>query len=160
MQSFLDQPEATFYHMTTIEKWLTIRQDGFNPKSGRVFVSRVGELPVLLSIALEQLPEIYETEEVVFLKFPQKKNGFEPKEIIPDNQAAVEWTQPFQNIILRKHIPPSGIELMMTIKLGQEPNRTFRLDLLRQIASSGYHCYKDHYITQRASELTYSSSNP
>lgn len=155
MQTFLDQPEATFYHVTTIENWATIQLNGLNSNSGSIFVSRIGELPVLLAIALEQLPEIYTTEEIVFIKIPQSKNNFTAAEIRPDNQAGVEWTQRFQNIILRKHIPIENIELMMKFNLGQEPQRTFLMTYLTQIANSGQVNYQNHSISVQALQLNY-----
>ena len=153
MQTFLNQKEATFYHVTTIENWKKIRITGLNSK--RIFVSRIGEFPVLLSIALEQLPEIYETGEIVFLKLPQEKNQFLPEEIKPDLQACVEWTQPFQNIILRDYIPIENIELMMIIKLGEEPNRTFILNYLTNIANSGKNNYENHFVTYNSTQIIY-----
>jgi hypothetical protein len=157
MQTFLDQPEATFYHITTIENWATIQANGLNSNTGRLFVSRVGELPVLLAIALEQLPEIYTTEEIVFLKLPQSKNNFTIAEIRPDNQAGVEWTKPFQNIILRRHIPIENIELMMklNLNLGREEQRTFLMTYLTQIANAGRINYLNQNITQRANQIIY-----
>ncbi len=155
MQTFLDQPEATFYHVPTIENWATIQVNGLNSNSGKLFVSRVGELPVLLAIALEQLPEIYTTEEIVFIKLPQSKNNFTVAEIKSDNQAGVEWTQRFQNIILRTHIPIENIELMMKLHLGQEPQRTFLMTYLTRIANSGQENYQNHSITERALQLNY-----
>lgn len=155
MQTFLNQPEATFYHVTSIENWATIKVNGLNLNSGRLFVSRIGELPVLLAIALEQLPEIYTTEEIVFIKLPQFKNNFTVAEIRPDNQAGVEWTQPFQNIVLRTHIPIENIELMMRLHLGQEPNRTLLMTYLTRIANSGQVNYQNHTITERANQLIY-----
>ena len=155
MQTFLNQSEATFYHVTTMENWATIQANGLNSKAGRLFVSRVGELPVLLAIAFEQLPEIYTTEEIVFIKLPQLKNNFTVNELRPDNQAGVEWTQPFQNIILRKHIPIENIELMMKLHLGQEPQRTFTIFYLTRIANAGRVNYQNHSITERAIQINY-----
>lgn len=155
MNTFLNQPEATFYHITTIERWNEINQNGINVPSGRIFVSRVGELPVLLAIAFEQLPEIYETESIAVIKMPQARNNFQANEIIRDNQAGVEWTQPFQNIILRKIIPRENLELMTIIRLGQEPQRTFTMTYLTQIANDGQANYQEHFITQRANQLNY-----
>lgn len=152
MQTFFNQPEATFYHVTTIENWTTIQANGLN---GPLFVSRVGELPVLLAIALEQLPEIYKTVEIIFLKLPQSQNNFTVDEIRPDNQACVEWTQPFQNIIIRRHIPIESIELMMKLNLGQEPQRTFLMTYLTQIATAGQVNYRNQSITQRANQFIY-----
>lgn len=157
MQSFLDQPEATFYHVTTIEKWVSIQVNGLNPNKGRLFVSRVGELPVLLAIALEQLPEIYTTKEIVFIKLPQSKNNFTINELRPDNQACVEWTQSFQNIILRKHVPIENIELMMKLHLGQEVQRHFMINYLTRIANAGQENFQNHSITERALRLIYSN---
>lgn len=155
MQKFLNQPEATFYHVTTIENWKKIQVNGLNLNSGRIFVSRVGELPVLLAIAFEQLPEIYTTEEIVFIKLPQSKNNFTLAEIRPDNQAGVEWTQPFQNIILRTHIPIENIELMMKLHLGEEHKRIFLMTYLTLIANSGQLNYQNHSIFERAMQLDY-----
>lgn len=153
MRTFLEQPEATFYHVTTIENWLEIKNSGFNSKSGNIFVSRVGELPVLIAIAIEQLPEIYTTDEIVFIKLPQSKNNFTIDEIIADHQATVEWTQPFQNIINRNHIPIENIEFMMSLRL--EPNRDFIFTYLTRIANSGQVNYTEHNIQQRALTLIY-----
>ncbi len=155
MRTFLEQPEATFYHVTTIEKWVIIQANGLIPNNGRLFVSRVGELPILLAIAFEQLPEIYSTEEIIFLKLPQSKNNFMIDELKPDNQARVEWTQPFQNIILRQHIAIQNIELMMRLQLGQEPQRTFTINYLTRIANAGRENYQNHSITARALQLIY-----
>lgn len=149
MQAFLNQPEATFYHVTTNERWNSIIVNGLC--TNRVFVSRVGEFPILLSIALLQLPDIYETEAIVFLKLPQEKNHFQVSEIIPDNQAEVEWTRPFQNIILRTYIPIENIELMMKIELGPDPGRReFLLNFLTKIEGNAETNYESHYITERA----------
>ncbi|QCE39913.1 hypothetical protein [Psychroserpens sp. NJDZ02] len=156
MNTFLNQEEATFYHITTIENWEGIKINGFHSTEGKIFVSRVGELPILLAIALEQLPEIYDTETIVFLKFPQKLNNFTSKEIIQDKQAGVEWTQPFQNIILRKNIPIENIEIMNMIDIGNNDEiRTSRMTWLTQIANSGQNNYKNHCILQRAKEIKY-----
>ena len=159
MQTFLDQPEATFYHVTTIENWEKIKDEGLKQNSGKLFVSRIGELPVLLAIAFEQLEDIYNTGEIVFLKLPQIKNNFIVTEIKPDNQAN-EWTSPFQNIILRDHIPIENIELMMTIKKEKEsmtevPQITVSNTYLTRIACSGQECYKNHSITNRTKEIIY-----
>lgn len=156
MQTFLNQPEATFYHVTTIENWATIKTVGLDSNNGQFFVSRVGELPILLAIAFEQLPEIYTTEEIVFLKLPQAKNNFKFSEIRRDNQAVIEWTQPFQNIILREHISKVNIELMMKIRLGREPQRTFSITCLTQIANAGRENYQNQSITERSDQLIYS----
>lgn len=154
MNTFLFQPEATFYHVTTIEKWENIQKSGFHSEQRKIFVSRVGELPVLLAIALEQLPEIYDTKTIVFLKFPQNRNNFAVNEITKDNQAGLEWTQPFQNIILRQYIPIENIELMNTIFLGNnEYEKISQISWLTTIANSGIENYKNHYITIRAHEL-------
>ncbi len=112
------------------------------------------ELPVLLAIAFEQLPEIYTSEKIVFLKLPQAKINILQTEIIIDNQAN-EWTKPFQNIICRKHIPIEKIELMMIINLGQEQHRECIINHLTQIASAGQENYLNHSITERANALNY-----
>ncbi len=156
MLTFLQQIEATFYHVTTKENWETIQENGLNSNSGRIFVSRVGELPILLAIAFEQLPEIYTTDKIVFIKLPQSKNNFILDEIRPDNQAGVEWTQPFQNIILRRHIPIDNIELMMELELGhEETQRTSMITYLTRIANAGREYYQNHSITTRALQLIY-----
>jgi hypothetical protein len=111
--------------------------------------------PVLAAIALEQLPEIYTTEAIVILKFPQVLNNFLATEIRADNQAGVEWTQPFQNIILRKVIPIENIELMMVLELGKDAQRTFILSQLTKIAYSGERNYREHSISLRAQQLVY-----
>lgn len=155
MQTFLDQIEATFYHITTNDKWICIQNTGIISNSGQIFVSRTSELPVLLAIALEQLPEIYSSDEIVVLKLPQSKNNFTINEIIPDKQAAIEWTQSFQNIILRAQIPVENIELMMKLPLKDEHLRTFIISYFTQIASSGQINYQKHDITLRASQIIY-----
>lgn len=116
MNTFLNQPEATFYHVTTLENLGRLKEDGWNSSKKKIFVSRIGEFPILLSIAFEQLPEIYESEGIVFLKLPQSKNNFLKENIIADNQAGVEWTKDFQTIILNPIIPPVNFELMSVIK--------------------------------------------
>jgi len=147
MRTFLNQPDATFYHVTTIEAWTgIIAERRFHSPSGRIFVSRVGELPVLAAIALEQLPEINDTSEVVFLKFPQAKNNFLPEEIRPDNQALVEWSRPFQYIIRRQIIPVENIELMMTLRFRDESHKTFLLTELSRISNQGCENYPSHSI--------------
>ena len=156
MNTFLLQPEATFYHVTTIENWEKIQLYGLHSIQRKIFVSRVGELPVLLAICLEQLPEIYTSEGIVFLKLPQKKNNFTPNDIIQDNQAPLEWTQIFQNIILKQYIPIESIELINIIFLGNSENeRECRINYLAEIARSGQQNYQKHYITNRANELQY-----
>ncbi len=154
MNTFLDQPEATFYHVTTIENWNSIKANGLILQTGKLFVSRVGELPVLLSIAFEQISEIYTSEEIVFIKLPQSRNNFTIDELRPDNQSGAEWTKPFQNIILRRYIPVENIELMMKLSLGEEPQRTFMIDYLTRIANAGQMNYQNHSITERALKIT------
>jgi hypothetical protein len=155
MRTFLQQPTATFYHITTIENWKKIQSSGFRSESGRIFVSRVGELPVLLAIALEQLPELKDTEAIAILKFPQSRNNFLPPEITIDPQAGVEWTQPFHNIILRNYIPAEHIELMMILKLGEGVQRDFLMAYFASIANGGEVNYPGHSITLQANQLQY-----
>jgi hypothetical protein len=88
MQTFLNIPGACFYHVTTLERWATIQSNNeLRSREGKIFVSRVGEFPVLIAIAIEQLPDVYNTSGIVFLKLPQNKNSFRYEEIRPDNQA-------------------------------------------------------------------------
>lgn len=156
MNTFLNQPEATFYHITTLEKWNTLKENGWDPSKKKIFVSRVGEIPILLSIALEQLPEIYESKGIVFLKLPQSKNNFVEANIKPDNQARVEWTKGFQNVILNPTIPPENFEIMCTIKFHEnEFEREKQMTFLNSIAQSGRENYNNHFITARAEELNY-----
>lgn len=117
MKNFLEQHEATFYHITPIENWEGIKNNGLISTNGRLFVSRVGELPGLMAIAFQQIPELYYSNGIVILKLPQAKNNFKLNEIKRDNQSN-EWTQPFQNIILRNHIPVENIEFMMELRFG------------------------------------------
>lgn len=156
MQTFLNQPEACFYHVTTLERWATIQSSNqFFSRYGRIFVSRLGEFPILAAIAIEQLPEIYESSGIVFLKLPQAKNNFKSDEIRRDDQATVEWTQPFQNIITRQSIPLSSIELMMTFPFLNEGVRTMWMTEFSRLANEGRVNYSRHYITERAGDLNY-----
>lgn len=158
METFLNQPEATFYHITTLERWNTIQEQGFRC-NGRIFVSRTAELPVILAIAIEQLLGIDEVAEIAVIKFPQARNNFTVEEIIPDDQAQVEWTQPFQNIILREFIPIDNIELMMTIRLGADMFRTLLMTEFARISNQGAENYPNHFLTQRAAQLVYHENN-
>jgi hypothetical protein len=152
------QPEATFYHVTTIEKWEKIKNEGFKSKYKKIYVSRVGELPILLAIATEQLKEIYETTAIVILKFPQIKNNFIESEITEDNHSdeSIEWTNPFHNIIHRQFIPIEGIELMMTLSTN---NNCFPslISCFTQIACSSRENYMEQSIYERAKKLKYSN---
>lgn len=142
IQDFLDQPDATFYHITSQDNWDAIQSDG-EIKGDRIFVSRVGELPILLSILEEQLHDILDSKGVVFLKFPQAKNNFLATEIRPDNQAN-EWAKTFQCVILRDSIPIDNIELMMNFNLNIE--RESKKRFLSEIANACHEIYKNHYI--------------
>lgn len=156
MQTFLNQPEACFYHVTTLERWNSIQANNqIFSRDGRIFVSRVGEFPVLAAIAIEQLPEIYESLGIVFLKLPQARNNFRWEEIQQDYQAKVEWTQPFQNIITRQSIPLSSIELMMTFRFLNEEMRTIWMDEFSRLANEGQGNYNTHYIRARSGDLNY-----
>jgi hypothetical protein len=156
MNTFLSQPEATFYHITPLENWERIKNEGLTSNNNRIFVSRVGELPVLLAIAIEQIPEIYESDGIAILKLPQSKNNFELNEIIMDTQARVEWTQPFQNIILKNHIPSENTELMMELRFGNEgPFRGMLISQLISIANAGRVNYQNHSISERALNFRY-----
>jgi hypothetical protein len=158
MKTFLIQPEATFYHVTTIEKWEKIKVEGFKSKGKKILVSRVGELPILLAIATEQLKEIYDTSAIVILKFPQIKNNFVEIEISEDYHAdeSIEWTKSFHNIIHRQFIPIEGIELMMTLSTN---NNSFPslITCFTQIACSSRENYMEHSIYERAKQLKYSN---
>lgn len=152
METFLNQPETTFYHITYGENFDQINQKGIQSDSGQIFVSKVGEFPVLLSIALTQLPEIENSQSILVWKLPQQKNEFSLEEIRPDQ--ALEWTQPFHNIILRNHISPDNIEFMMNIPLGdREETRNFLKRHYDNIVFEVEPYYQNHYIMQRAIEL-------
>ncbi len=156
MKNFLEQPEATFYHITPIENWESIKNNGLISTNGRLFVSRVGELPVLMAIAFQQIPELYYSNGIVILKLPQAKNNFHLNEIIRDNQAGVEWTQPFQNIILRNNIPIENIELMMELRFGnQGPVRDMFIAKLSVISEAGSVNYQNHSISNISMNLNY-----
>jgi hypothetical protein len=43
MNTFLSQPEATFYHITPLENWERLKNEGLTSNNNRIFVSRVGE---------------------------------------------------------------------------------------------------------------------
>ena len=158
MKTFLIQPEATFYHVTTLEKWEKIKVEGFKSNNKRIYVTRVAELPILLAIATDQLPEIYDTSAIVILKFPQIKNNFIESEISEDYHADEnkEWTKPFHNIIHRHFIPIEGIELMMTLATN---NNSFPslITSFTQIACSSRENYMKHSIYERAKKLKYSN---
>lgn len=155
MEIFLQQSEATFYHVTTIENWDSIQVHGLVQKNKEIYVSRVGELPILLAIAFEQIPEIYDSEGFVVLKLPQTKNKFNTNELSPDTNAGVEWTQPFQNCILRNYIPPENIELMMMIKFPDNHLRSSIQTILTSIAASGNQNYPSHSIYNLSQQIQY-----
>lgn len=157
MEKFLNHPEATFYHITTIEKWDKIKQSGLKSRQGKIFVSRVGEFPILISIAIQQIPEIYTTNGIVVIKIPQAKNKFLPNEISPDNQALVEWTRPFQSIILKDILSADKIELMMIMPFKNETLREFILNYFTQIAESAQYNYAFHSIMEQAKNIDYFS---
>jgi hypothetical protein len=77
-------------------------------------------------------------------------------EIIRDTQARVEWTQPFQNIILRNHIQTENIELMMELRFDYiRMERDSLINMLISIANSGQVNYVNHEITEKARSLAY-----
>ena len=89
----------------------------------------------------------------MFQKLPQCKNNFLEDEITTDNHALVEWTQPFQNIILRNYIPIENIELMPMIKLRVGDQKDCILNFLAQIVSAGQINYENHAIIARAKQI-------
>jgi hypothetical protein len=156
MQTFLNQPEATFYHITTERNWEEIKQKGLNNDEGKIFVSRVGELPVLLGIMMLQLPEIYDNDDnIAFLKIPQVLNQFTINDIVPDHQAHGLWTQPYHNIICKKHIPPQNIELMMIFKFKDPEHKSFLFTFFNNIETPSSQDYPNHVITKRSKNLKY-----
>ncbi|MCW3117512.1 MAG: hypothetical protein JWM28_1594, partial [Chitinophagaceae bacterium] len=148
MNTFLNQPDATFYHITTWENWQSIQSQGLFSRTNKIFVSRIGEFPALAAIIVEQLPEMIETPYIVILKLPQEKNNFQDEEIFQDNQAGNEITKPFQNIIRRRKIPFANIEFMMRIK-----NHEFIIDELNRIAGQFNVNYPNHSIYKHAQSL-------
>lgn len=123
MRNYLIQENACFYHITTGQNWQRIQTEGLRSQTGRIFVSISGEFPVLISIAMEQLPEIRDDSvtNLIFLRLPHSLNNFQVTEIIRDPQAPIEWSNPLQFIIHRDFIPITNIELMMDLSLGRGP---------------------------------------
>jgi len=148
MQTFLDQPEATFYHVCALNHWDSINANGLKAKKGKLFVSRVGELPVLAAIALEQIPDIYQSCGIAVFKLPQVLNNFTTTEIFEDNQAGDERTKVFQNIITRSEIPVGQFETVMKfLFLGNG------LDILSSLSAQANMFYPNHAIYKRALTL-------
>lgn len=138
MKTFLQELNAAFYHITTIENWNAIKQTGINSEQKKIFVSSSGELSILFAILVDQLNRLdVKSEEIVFLKLSHAKNNFIETEIKPDTQAGVEWTQPFQYIIKRQTIPFANIELAVTLQLGTGLQRTKILTQISNIANEG-----------------------
>ena len=151
MQSFLDQPEATFYHICPLEAWDNIDRKGVFGRNNEIYVSRVGEMPVLAAIAMEQLDQTPDATGIAVLKIPQALNNFTVEEIFEDYRAPHEKTGPFQNIIRRSWIPPGHFETVLKIEFGQ--HRDFHLDWLNNLAAQANINYPIHYIYQRAKAL-------
>ncbi len=116
MEKFLKRKDAAFYHITFPDNWESIKRDeGFKSKEGKIFVLRSCDERIISSLAIGQLPEIYTQKEMIVLKFPQIKNDFKSFEIGIDTQSN-EPTMPIQNIIYRKEIPLSNIEIFKIIE--------------------------------------------
>ncbi|MGN6398681.1 MAG: hypothetical protein ACTHMI_24135 [Mucilaginibacter sp.] len=151
MQTYLDQPEATFYHICALEDLANITEQGIKGKNAEIFVSRVGEMPVLAAIAVEQLANLYDADGLVVLKLPQALNNFTVSEIFEDYRAPIERTGLFQNIIRRSHIPVGCFEIMMKIEFGTRRQVIF--DLLNALAAQANINYPHHAIYKRAQQL-------
>lgn len=109
--------DAAFFHVTTIENMEGIKKNGLNRnEKGQIFVSSRGELSILLGIALLQLPEIYQSEGIVFLKMTQNEINITDEEIKKDRQTN-EWTKNFQYIITRSNIPANQIKCLGSLYL-------------------------------------------
>jgi hypothetical protein len=155
MKAFLNNPDSAFYHITPINNWNGIKENGLNASDKRIFVSCVSDLSVLFAIALEQLPEIYSSEGIAIIRLPQSKNNFQSNEFVQDMQALVEWTQPFQQIILRGHIPSESIELFMTIQFHSASLRDGVINQLTAIANAGESKFANHQMRTWAEGLKY-----
>jgi hypothetical protein len=162
MKTFLEQPTAAFYHITTLERWESIKRDGKLKSDfrGEIHVSLSGEFPILMDIAINELPEYHETENLVLIRLPQAKNHFTSKEIIENYQANDEefgeWTKPFQKIIKRAEIPFQNIELMMIIKdMGKEEDcsRIFLNKIFGSIITEAKNEYEQSSIFQFVKQL-------
>jgi hypothetical protein len=155
MKNFLESKEANFYHITTIANLDSIKENGLNSGSAKIFVARVAELSVLFAIALEQLPEIYQSSGIAILKLSQTNNTFLPEEIKPDTQARVEWTQVFQNIILRKNIPYQNMELFLQLNWGEGSLRELMIQQITSLAQLGEQKFKVHRMRTWAEQTIY-----
>lgn len=155
MRKFLANPDSAFYHITPIVNWESIKQNGLYSSEQRIFVSCVSDFSVLFAIALEQLPEIYSSDGFVILRLPQSSNDFQSNEIRPDTQALVEWTKPFQQIILRNHIPSVNLEIFMMFNYSSQSLRDTVINQLTSIANSGQAKYANHPMRTWAENLIY-----
>ena len=152
MQTFLDQPEATFYHITPLENLESICREGIKGRHHEIFVSRVGEMPVLAAIIMEQLVhDIQEASGIAVLKIPQALNHFTTADIFEDYRAPVERTGVLQNMIRRALIPVGCFETMLTIEFRE--HRDFYFGLFNQLAQQANLLYPKQVIYQRARAL-------
>lgn len=148
MKHFLKHPEAAFYHVCALHKLDNILAKGLKGKHGKIFVSNIDNKPILAAIAAEQIPDIYESTGFAVLKLPQKSNNFRADEIFEDNQAGVERTKVFQNIIKRSLIPQDCIELLFQYEFDTEG-----LDKMTKLAAQANAYKSEDEIYRRAMAL-------
>lgn len=116
MNNYLKKEGSAFYHITFPNNWESIQKHKkLKSKGGKIFVVRSCNENILFSLAIGQLPNIYSASEIMVLKLSQTINNFLSSEIGIDTQST-EPTMPLQNIIYRKEIPLTAIELIKTIK--------------------------------------------
>ncbi|MCU0437553.1 MAG: hypothetical protein MUC49_06520 [Raineya sp.] len=152
MQNFLNQPDATFYHITNGRSWKNIQTQGLNgnPKN-EIYVSRCGEFPILAGIIVSQLNTPKEAamgDDIVILKLPQAKNNFQTNQINEDNNAEGLWTQPFQYVITCQNIPITNIELMMKFEFSGiiDMRNQFITAIIEPLDNHGQMYYNHHSI--------------
>lgn len=135
MKNFLNAPGAAFYHITTSEKWESIKVNGFHAPRGKIFVTRTEDFNVNISIYSTQLVGIEDLEKVnlSLLRFPQNSNDFQVSEVFLDMQAN-EPTMPLHNILLRNYISTESIELVCQEELSmlEITRRTMQCDVSLQ----------------------------
>lgn len=148
MRNFLNQQDSTFYRIVRKIHLDSVLKHGISGDSqGRIFVIRTAEFPVICEVFCGQIVNIGEENvELSLLKLPQALNNFLPHEITRDYQSN-EWSMPLQHIILRKHIPPENIEVMM--------NFTMNVNQANQIMMTAGMEYPNHIIYQNALNTIY-----
>ena len=136
MENYLKRKDASFYHITSLDKWKSIKKDGkFISSDGKIFVLRSCDERIISSLAIGQLSKTYTQKELIVLEFSQIKNNFQSFEIGIDTQSN-EPTKPIQNIIYRNEIPRSNIELYKTIE--------YHIDTLTSLGGQ-FDNYKDDF---------------